>query len=224
MTSDGRSRRVYAALKGVAPLLALSLVGCAGASTDPHTGGLAGGLTGITTGAYDKRIGDREANVADLDAAGAALSNRVGSAKQRLGDLERRLAERTSSLQKMRAELQAIDKAIATARAGIAAQQGTLGSVEAENQRKNAVLTPLLTERNALARMVDELENNHRIQAQNYQRYKSTPGASPSSPANAGDDVQVAEMEKRLADFDQKQAEALERMKKVKILVAQAGM
>jgi septal ring factor EnvC (AmiA/AmiB activator) len=206
------------------PVFALVVAGCATASTDPHTGGLAGGIAGITTGSYEKRLDERQAAIDDLDQAGAALNGRIGAANDRIRDLERRLASRTNNLQRMRAELAEIDKSIATIRVTNAAKQGTLSSVEAVNQNKNAVLTPLISERNKLQTMVEELESNHRREASDYQQLKAAPPAPATPAGRSSEDIQVAEMERRARELDQKQYDAAQRIEKLKTSTKLAGV
>lgn len=202
----------------------LMSAGCANVSTDPHTGGLIGGINGITTGSYDRRLADKQADVADLEAAGDALQNRIGSARERLANLDRKLSERKSAIGKMKADIAEIDKLIAVGRSGMAAQQGTLGSVQSDNSRKEALLRPLQIERDTLENMVRDLEQTQIIEAQNYRRLKSYGPDGGSSPGAA--ETQMADLEKRIQDFGIKQAEATRRLdqaKKSAAEIANAG-
>ena len=180
-----------------------------------------GAIAGITTGSYDKRIGDREADVSSLEAAGAQLSNRVGSAQDRLRELEGRLAARKSNLQKIRAEIAAIDRTIASARASITALQSARDGAKEDLARKVAIHQKLLDERNTLDRMVQDLERQEVIEADLYERNKKAPQVPSSAPGSG--DVRIAEMEKRATALDQKTAEASQRLQRLKIMTAQAG-
>lgn len=178
---------------------AVCLAGCSSVSTDPHTGGLMGGIHGITTGAYAKRIDDKQAEVADLEAAGEALGQRVGDAQQRLKSLDRMFAERTSKLARLKSEIAEIDRLIAAGKLGMTAGQGTLASIETDNARKDEILRPLQAERDTLARMIQELEQNHIVEAQNYQRMRSPSEPGKVQPGSSSE-TQMADIEKRLQE------------------------
>lgn len=62
----------------------LALAGCANVSTDPRAGGLAGGINGIVTGAYEQRIEDRKTELSDLERAEDRMRGRVAGAKTEL--------------------------------------------------------------------------------------------------------------------------------------------
>lgn len=200
------------------PLLAALIGGCAGASTDPHTGGLAGGINGLATGAYDERIEARQVALDDMDAAGDALGRRVGQSKDRLRDLDRQLAAQAKGLEKLRAVLADVDRAIAASEADLAAQKAVMGGVADENTRKSIALKPLKAERDMLARMVEELEENHRVEAHNYQRSKQPP-TTPARPA--GDEVQLADVEQRARAFEKKQEDTMVALKRVQATISE---
>ena len=182
----------------------VALSGCANVSTDPHAGGLMGGIHGITTGAYDKRLVEKQAEVDDLQAAGDALGRRVGDAQARLKSLDRTLAERSSKLSKMKADIAAIDRVLASGAIDTSINRGALERVRADNARKEELLRPLQAERDMLARMVEELEQDHIVEAQNYKRLRSLggPGQDGSSPLN---ETQMADLEKRLQESAKKE-------------------
>jgi len=204
------------------PLLLCSLIGtimiagCANVSTDPHTGGLAGGVNGLMTGAYDQRIAARQDQIADLDAAGDALNTRVGAAQGRLQHLEQRLANQKKGLEKLRRDLAEIDLAIASSRASASVLRGAKAAADADNAAKEQARAPLQAERETLDRMVRELEENHRIEAMQYERGKRNPGSSETT-------VAVAESERRAKEFDQKQQTALLLLNQMKSKVAARG-
>lgn len=203
---------------------ALLLGGCAGASTDPHTGGLAGGITGLATGAYEQRIADRTASLQSLNDAEAALSRRVGTAQDRLKALDGQIASRKSALQKLKAELAEIDRNIARVRQSIAVERGIEGAVKTANDKKRAALKPLEAQRDLVRRMTDELEANERQEAMLYEQLKAKPGTAPAAPGSpGGPDRMIAEMEARGRAADTKKAEADQLVKTLKVQVAALG-
>lgn len=205
--------------------LVLTLSGCAGASTDPHTGGLIGGINGLATGAYDKRIADKQADVADLETAGLALSSRVESAKDRLANLEQALATHRVKLAKMKAEIAEVDKVLAAGASSSVVQMGMLAGIKADNARKEDIRRPLEAEREKLTTMVRELEQAQRLEAQNYERLKSLPTSPDGTPA-AETDTQLADIEQRMRRMAQKETETaalLETFKQTAAALKQAG-
>lgn len=74
------------------------LAGCAGASKDPHEGGFFGGVAGLSSGEYDRRLQDRDENLqrlrqtqAELDAESDRLERRKATKQARVEDLRARL-------------------------------------------------------------------------------------------------------------------------------------
>ncbi|MCG5495598.1 hypothetical protein [Ectothiorhodospira variabilis] len=86
----------------VAVMGSLGLVGCA-TTTDPREGGLLGGIQGMSSGAYDQRVQEREDRLArlretqrelesereDLEARKARQSHEVALERERLAALDR---------------------------------------------------------------------------------------------------------------------------------------
>lgn len=204
---------------------ALTLSGCAGASTDPHTGGLIGGINGLATGAYDKRIADRQAAVADLETAGLALSSRVQSAQDRLALLDQTFASRRAKLAQMKAEIAEVDKLLAAGSTSKVVQMGMLSGIKADNARKEDIRRPLEAERIKLTTMVSELEQTQRLEAQNYERLKSRQISPDGTPA-AETDAQLADIERRMKSMEQKETETAALLEAFKLNAAalkQAG-
>lgn len=202
-------------------MTALLLGGCAGVSTDPHTGGLAGGIRGLATGAYDQRVAVREASLQSLEDAEAGLVRRIGVAGDRLKVLDRQMASRKSALQKLKLELDEIDRTIALVRQSIAVGGGIDASVRAANDRKASALKPLQAQRDLVKRMTDELEANERQEAINYEQLKG--GAPDRAAPPDKNDTSIAAFEARGRAADTKKAEAEELMKNLKVQVAQLG-
>jgi chromosome segregation ATPase len=86
-----------------------AVAGCAGVSSDPRTGGLASGIHGIATGAYDQRITDRRNTLTNLKGAEDALSKRLDTSVRQLGIIDRRLAQQKAALAALNSDLSALD-------------------------------------------------------------------------------------------------------------------
>ncbi|BCU06324.1 hypothetical protein Atep_10010 [Allochromatium tepidum] len=87
-------------------LLALWLGGCASVSTDPREGGLAGGIKGLSTGAYDARIREREDRL-------AVLRQVQGELETERDDLEYTKAQRKQKVAAERARVRRMNRDIA---------------------------------------------------------------------------------------------------------------
>ena len=60
MSENRHASYVRGVRAGLVSCTVVALAGCANVSTDPRSGGLAGGINGIVTGAYEQRIEDRK--------------------------------------------------------------------------------------------------------------------------------------------------------------------
>jgi chromosome segregation ATPase len=229
-----RSKRQRAA----AGILALALAGCANASTDPRSGGLAGGISGLATGAYEQRLADRRDQLDDMDRAEAALAGRVGNAESRLRDVDRRIAERRGALQKLRAELAAIDRDIAEADRSIRAKMTALAATEAANERKGEELARVRAEveqlkakresvqreRDKLASMIKDLEDEDKRIAVAFAAKRGKPIVPAAAPEQQRPPVQPASQpaaDPQLADIEQRSREADQRLSAVAAKVQQ---
>ena len=136
------------------------LTGCAGATTDPRAGGLAGGINALATGAYDKRLAEREAALRDLDAAETALAGRAAASTDRLKTIEKEIAGRKVAIKRLKADLAEIETKMARVRAQSAILGGVRSAVDGANDRKRDALRPLEDQLATLRAMTDELESN----------------------------------------------------------------
>jgi chromosome segregation ATPase len=109
---------------------------CSSPSEDPRAGGLAGGIQGIATGGYEKRLDERRQTIAGLDASAARL--------------EGRLAERTAAVA-------GIDQSIAQRRAALARAEGDLANVDQRLRQLRQSQSGGLAELETLARKRDEI-------------------------------------------------------------------
>lgn len=79
-------------------VLCVIVAGCAGPTDpDPRSGGFIGGLQGLSSGTYEKRIAKLEMELARLDTANA-------KSRAELRDIERKRAEIERQLQELRRE------------------------------------------------------------------------------------------------------------------------
>ena len=123
------SRRV-AGLAVLAPMLAAC---CTGVTTDPRRGGLAGGVCGATTGAYEERLAVRRAELASLDDAHARLSRHLASNRSEADDLSRRIENARHRAEARAASAAAMDTEIEQLRERRAVSQAELATLEAES-------------------------------------------------------------------------------------------
>lgn len=100
----------FAALALVGPILAGC---CTGVTTDPRRGGLAGGVCGATTGAYDQRLVDRQNELASLDDSRRRLERSLATSGGEARDLERRVGEARVRAEDRASRVRALDADIA---------------------------------------------------------------------------------------------------------------
>ncbi len=105
-------------------LFLCALTACATTSTDPREGGLAGGISGLSSGAYDERVREREDRLAELRATQAALD-----AESR--ELEAAQAERQRLVDAERAELARLNADIETLHNTVEGLSAQLGETDA---------------------------------------------------------------------------------------------
>ncbi|MFM9846550.1 MAG: hypothetical protein ACKVP3_05260 [Hyphomicrobiaceae bacterium] len=203
----------------------LALAGCANVSTDPRAGGLAGGINGIVTGAYEQRIEDRRSELSDLERAEDRMRGRVAGAKTELADLERRLAQRRSTLQKMRAEIATIGRRISAAsadaaskRTDLAAQNSANANTQATADALNAKINELSADLDKLQRLTRELEENNRQEALLYQRLKKP------KDGEGGQETIIADIEQRSKTAEQQTADAGARLERLKAATAKMSL
>ncbi len=137
----------------------LALCGCAGISTDPGEGGLLGGIKGLSTGEYDRRIDSREARLNTLKDHNRKMEEENLVLKQRNRSLETRVS-------RMRTQT-----AAANAKARKVKAQGGSASVnQTEINRLNARLAEIDSERRRLNEAVRVGTINQRTLEQEFDR------------------------------------------------------
>lgn len=123
-------RRVALALL-LSPLV---MGACEGVSTDPRQGGFAGGLCGLSSGAYQRRLDARQRELNSLDAINRRLEARAASGQReaaglaaRIAQQKRQLAAAEADLAQLRVEVTALE------------QLGTYRRAELEAARREVV-------------------------------------------------------------------------------------
>ena len=184
-----------------AGVITVAIAGCSSVSNDPREGGLAGGVNGIVTGSYERRIAEREQAVAELDDANAALAARLDSSKSALRDVNARLDRTSQSLQRMRSDLVRLDGEIRSARAAVYAARSDLTHSDAVGSKMRGELEGLEKRRNALSAMIAELEADHQREAMLYQKQPDGAAvlvASAGQRDSARDDARMKQAEEEL--------------------------
>jgi chromosome segregation ATPase len=114
-------------------IIALGIIGvtgcCSNVTQDPTQGGLMGGVCGLSTGAYDQRIADREARL-------AAVKGEHTAAVDENARLTVQSDKNSSEIKSMRKDVGRMQTAIAGAKANTAAKQ----QQKADLQRRLAAL------------------------------------------------------------------------------------
>ncbi|MET0568316.1 MAG: hypothetical protein ABWZ74_04485 [Hyphomicrobiaceae bacterium] len=225
MSENRLIRLLRAARAGLVCCAVLALAGCANASTDPRTGGLAGGINGIVTGAYEQRIEDRKTELSDLERAEDRMRGRVAGAKTELAELERRLGQRRIALQKMRSEIASIGRRISDARGdaenkrtAIAAQNSANADTQAKADALKAKINELSADLDKLQRLTRELEENNRQEAMLYQRLKKP------KDGEGGQETIIADIEQRAKTAEQQTADAGARLERLKAVAAKMSL
>lgn len=78
---------------------------CTNVTTDPRKGGLAGGVCGQTTGAYDLRIATLQSRANQLDAANSQLSSRLSANRSKAANLYKTTSRKRAQLAQAKRDL-----------------------------------------------------------------------------------------------------------------------
>ncbi len=151
--------------------------GCAGnVSNDPHQGGFFGGLAGLSSGAYQKRVDDQQANLAAINQANQQLQVQQQQAlaeeqsgKQVEAQLHTRLTkldQDSRHLRAMVARLRAKSTESAQEIADLRDQTEQLNHRGAELREK---IVHTVEEREALAQQIGSLEQKKEVLYETYQ-------------------------------------------------------
>lgn len=120
---------------------------CEGVSSDPRQGGLAGGLCGLSSGAYQRRLDARQRELNSLDAINRRLESRAGNGQREAAGLAARIVQQKRQLAAAEAELAQLRVEVAALQ-----QLGTYRHAELEAARREVV---------ALADELDRLSTAH---------------------------------------------------------------
>lgn len=130
----------------------LILFGCA-TTDDPHTGGLVGGMHGLSSGAYDRRISEREDNLAKLRAIQKDLDQETVS-------LTSDKQQREQILEKEKGKLAAMNKDVSALEKSLADLEQEKGSQDARIADAHQRLQELKTKLAAQDKSIDDLEGS----------------------------------------------------------------
>jgi chromosome segregation ATPase len=101
--------------------LAGMLGGCAGVDQDPRSGGILGGISGLSSGSYDNRVKDREARLEQLRATQRELDAEKGQLEEQKSAAYAKVAKDQDRVNTMQSEITQLEKKSKA----LAAQQGT---------------------------------------------------------------------------------------------------
>ncbi len=137
-------RRVALALL-LSPLV---MGACEGVSSDPRQGGFAGGVCGLSTGAYQRRLDARQRELDGLDAINRRLESRAASGQReaagltaRIAQQKRQLAAAQAELAQLRVEVTALQQLGTTHRAELEAARREVAALADEFDRLSAAHT-----------------------------------------------------------------------------------
>ncbi len=130
----------------------LLLAGCA-ASTDPHQGGLFGGIRGLSTGEYDRRIQERQAHLAHLQQVQRQL-------QQQTSGLEAEKKRLTGELENERKRLSSLNRDVARLEKRINALNRNKNVSESRLRDMRARIAALKREIRSLDTDIDALEGS----------------------------------------------------------------
>lgn len=108
--TKGNRRRLIGMCAGA--LLGLLAAGCQTVSSDPREGGLLGGMSGLQSGAYEQRVRDREARLAEMRAMQEELERDQGALGQSREALRRQVADERSRLAHLNSDIAGLDRSI----------------------------------------------------------------------------------------------------------------
>ncbi|SMC76002.1 hypothetical protein [Rhizobium sp. RU36D] len=83
---------------------------CSNVTTDPREGGLAGGVCGTTTGAYDRRLAALGARAGSLQSANAGLQARLASTNREATSLAQEITAKRRQLAAVQSELDKLQR------------------------------------------------------------------------------------------------------------------
>ncbi len=129
-------------------------------STNPREGGFIGGVQGLSTGEYDRRVADREQNLAAIQQAQASGEQENQNLNVEKAELQSRLATLQQQNARLNAELNSIEQQLA-------AQQAKTQTAVKQKQK-------LVTQQKQLRKELKQLQTasvsaNNSAQIQHYE-------------------------------------------------------
>ena len=97
-----------------------ALLGACATSTDPREGGFFGGVSGLNTGAYEQRVRDREANLAQLRETQRSLNEETRALESEKSAVYQRVEADRARVRKLNTDIAALDKRVSA----LGSQQG----------------------------------------------------------------------------------------------------
>ncbi|MGH8501767.1 MAG: hypothetical protein ACREVE_04720 [Gammaproteobacteria bacterium] len=147
--------------------MALALAACS-ASTDPNEGGLFGGVRGLSTGAYEKRVAEREARLArlheiqrNLNADEVALTGEQADKRQAIAALQRELAALGSESEQLSLDVERLEEKRGAGDARVAELRTRLAALQQKLDTVNSAATEGAAKREALKRKAAALEKEY---------------------------------------------------------------
>ncbi len=99
---------------------ALWLAGCANMSTDPREGGFFGGVSGLNSGAYDERLREREARLAQMRETQRALETETGQLQARKSAVHQQVRADQIRLNQLNTDISGLEQKVGS----LSRQQG----------------------------------------------------------------------------------------------------
>ena len=193
------------------------LAGCAGASTDPRSGGLAGGISGIMSGEYERRLEERQESTRQLDVAEARMGERLAGNRTRLRDLEESLAKRRAALTRTKNEIAALSQAIPRVELRNDIMRGEQSDVAAKIQRRKALYVHAKTEQDRLEKMIQDQEQHHDQEALLQERSRKEAARTGTEPPP----TTIEDLLRRSVEDDKRRLQIEEQRKVFQKAVAQ---
>ncbi|SHO52110.1 hypothetical protein [Desulfopila aestuarii] len=134
-------------------LVAGLLGGCASGDQDPRSGGLLGGISGLSSGAYENRVKEREARLQQLRATQSQLDAEKGQLEAQKSTAQAQLDKDQARVKAMQSEIAALDKKTKS----LAAMEGTDKQAVADLQKR---VSDLKGKMNRQASSLDDLEGS----------------------------------------------------------------
>jgi len=132
--------------------IVLYLSACA-TTSDPHKGGFMGGVQGLSSGEYERRVDERQARLERMKNEQAQLDNEGSSLKQNKSSLQKKIQQEKHQIAELKKKNQLLEKKIAQLNTNDAVDKNELNTI---NQRAGRLTQDINNTKNSL----DALEGN----------------------------------------------------------------